>query len=111
MEHDRELFAWVVSHVRELVPELRTGAMFGCPAVYVGGKLAFCVYGFGIGVKLPEAEAARLVSSGLAAPFRPFGKPAMKAWVLLPGEADIRDLLPVLLASVEVLRRTVRTHE
>lgn len=100
MEHDPELFAWVVSHVRELVPELRTGAMFGCPAAYIGGKLAFCVYGDNLAVKLPEAEAARLLSSGLAAPFQPFGRPAMRAWVELPGSADMHDLLQVLVASL-----------
>jgi len=35
--------------------------MFGFPAYYVGKKLCICLYEQGVGVKLPEASAARLL--------------------------------------------------
>ena len=71
----------------------------------MGRRLAFCVYGQGIGAKLPQAEAARLIASGEATAFRPFGGPAMKEWVELraePGEA-LR-MAPILALAVRYAR-------
>ena len=103
--HDRTLLDALVAHMRAVEPEIRTGAMFGCPAAFVGRRLAFCVYGQGIGAKLPQAEAARLIASGEATAFRPFGRPAMKEWVELraePGEA-LR-MAPILALAVRYAR-------
>ena len=103
--HDRTLLDTLVTHMRAVEPGIRIGAMFGCPAVFVGRRMAFCVYGEGIGAKLPQAEAARLIASGQATAFRPFGRPAMKEWVELraePGEA--LQMAPILTLAVRYAR-------
>jgi hypothetical protein len=88
--HDRALFDAVVAQMRTTEPGIRIGSMFGCPAVFVGRRMAFCVYGSAIGAKIPEAEAARLIASGEATAFRPNGRPPMKEWIELratPGDS------------------------
>ncbi|WP_299428071.1 hypothetical protein [uncultured Meiothermus sp.] len=63
-------------------PHIRPGKMFGYPAYYVGRKLCICLYEQGVGVKLPEQEAAKLLEKdGNTVPFRPRGKPKMREWV------------------------------
>jgi hypothetical protein len=48
--------------------------MFGFPAYYAGKKLCICLYEQGIGVKLPEQSAARLLEADRnVVPFRPMG--------------------------------------
>ena len=59
--HDRALFDALVAHMRVTEPELRIGSMFGCPAAFLGRRLAFCVFGAAVGVKVPAVEAARLI--------------------------------------------------
>ncbi len=76
--HDRTLFDALVARMRPIEPAMRVGTMFGSPAVYLGRRMAFCVFGAEIGVKLPEAEAARLIASGSASAFRPYGRAPMK---------------------------------
>lgn len=99
--HDRKLFDEIVSRLRVAEPVLRPGAMFGCPAAFIGKRLAFCVYGTGIGARLPPAEAARLIASGEATAFRPFGRPAMKEWIeLRPRGKDVQPLLPILAEAL-----------
>ena len=48
--HDIGLFNAVFACVHDKDPSVREGAMFGCPAAFVGAHLAFCVYGSGIGL-------------------------------------------------------------
>jgi hypothetical protein len=56
--------------------------MFGFPAYYVGRKLCICLYEEGVGVKLPEPSAAKLLDADPnVSPFRPLGKPKMREWV------------------------------
>jgi hypothetical protein len=56
--------------------------MFGFPAYYVGRKLCICLYDQGVGVKLPERSATKLLETdGNAVPFRPYGKSKMREWV------------------------------
>ena len=63
-------------------PFVRAGKMFGFPAYYAGKKLCICLYEQGVGVKLPERSAARLLETdGNTIPFRPMGKPKMREWV------------------------------
>ena len=38
-------------------PDLREGRMFGCPAVYVGRRMAACVLGSEVGLRLHAATA------------------------------------------------------
>jgi hypothetical protein len=63
-------------------PLVRPGKMFGFPAYYVGKKLCICLYEQGIGVKLPEQSAAKLLAEDEnVIPFQPLGKPKMREWI------------------------------
>ena len=63
-------------------PHIRAGKMFGFPAYYVGKKLCICLYGPGVGIKLPEISAARLLQEDAnIIAFQPMGRPKMRAWV------------------------------
>jgi hypothetical protein len=63
-------------------PRVRPGKMFGFPACYAGRKLAICLYEDGVGIKLPERSAAKLLQEDPnAVPFQPLGKPRMREWV------------------------------
>lgn len=63
------------------LPGVVPGRMFGYPAYFAGGKLFACLYGEGVGLKVPEAVAARLLAQPHVAPFQPLGRPRMKQWV------------------------------
>ena len=76
----------VVAVLRDLLadqPGIVEGPMFGLPAFFVAGKLFACAYGDGVGVKLPPERVAALLERPEVTPFRPYGKPAMRAWVQL----------------------------
>jgi hypothetical protein len=63
-------------------PHVRAGKMFGFPAYYAGKKLCICLYEGGVGLKLPEQSAAKLLETDSNTfPFRPLGKPKMREWV------------------------------
>ena len=63
-------------------PQVRPGKMFGFPAYYVGRKLRICLYEQGVGVKLPERSAVKLLEADRnTVPFKPMGKPKMHEWV------------------------------
>ena len=63
-------------------PNVRSGKMFGFPAYYAGKKLCICLYEQGVGLKLPEHLAARLLKTDPnTVPFQPLGKPRMREWV------------------------------
>ncbi len=105
--HDRVLFDALVAHMRGIEPELRVGAMFGSPAVFMGKRMAFCVFKTGVGAKVPASEAARLIASGAATPFRPYGKPAMKEWIeLQASRADAPGLAPVLSLALQYAKNS-----
>jgi hypothetical protein len=63
------------------LPGVRAGKMFGYPAYYVNNKLFACVYGDGVGVKVPENFAAELLKRPHIVSFQPLGKPKMKEWI------------------------------
>ncbi len=103
--HDLGLFNAVFSHVHHIDPSVHEGAMFGCPAAFVGSHLAFCVYGSGIGIKLPADKAARLVQDGRAFAFQPYGRSAMREWVEVRITRDrVDEIAPVLIEAVEYAR-------
>jgi hypothetical protein len=63
-------------------PLVRPGKMFGFPAYYAGKKLCICLYEQGVGLKLPERSAAKLLETDPnTVPFQPLGKPKMREWV------------------------------
>jgi hypothetical protein len=87
-------------------PNVRPGKMFGFPAYYVGKKLCICLYEQGVGVKLPEVSAKKLLETDPnVAPFMPLGKPKMREWVqinLIRSE-DYRGYLSVFDESIQYL--------
>lgn len=62
-------------------PQVREGRMFGYPAFFVGKRMFACVYGDGVGIKLPAAEVVQLLSCAWVIPFQPHGKHKMREWV------------------------------
>jgi len=63
-------------------PAVRPGKMFGFPAYYAAKKLCICLYEEGVGVKIPEQTAVRLLNEdGNVIPFQPYGKRKMREWV------------------------------
>ena len=100
--HDRGLFDVAFAHVRDLDASVHEGSMFGCPAAFVGAHMAFCVYGSGIGIKLPPERAAALVHKGRAFAFQPYGRAPMREWVEIRITRDrIGEIASVLVESVE----------
>ncbi|HEX4899334.1 MAG TPA: TfoX/Sxy family protein [Pyrinomonadaceae bacterium] len=63
------------------MPSVVDGKMFGYPAYFVNGKLFACVYGEGVGVKVPEEVANKLLAEKHVVPFQPLGKPKMREWI------------------------------
>ena len=74
------------------LPNVAPGKMFGYPAYYVNRKLFACMYGNGVGVKVPEELAENLLTEEHIIPFQPMGKPRMREWVQIdrPYSADYR---------------------
>lgn len=64
-------------------PEVRLGKMFGHPAFYIGRSMFACVYGSGVGLKLPATKALQLKQEAGFAAFRPYGKAEMREWVMI----------------------------
>jgi hypothetical protein len=84
-------------------PQVRPGKMFGFPAYYAGKKLCICLYEQGVGIKLPEQSATKLLASDQnTVPFRPLGKPKMREWVQinLDRSGDYRQYIPVFEESI-----------
>lgn len=103
--HDLTLFEHLLAESREIDKGVREGRMFGCPAVYHGRKMAACVYGEQIGLRVPEAIATDSVRAGRATAFRPYGKPAMREWIQIDPRCNTltkyRDLLGAAIAFAE----------
>jgi hypothetical protein len=83
------------------------GKMFGHPAYYINRKLFACIYGSGVGVKVPEELANQLLSRKQVAPFQPEGKPKMKEWVQInrPSPADYKKDIGIFRASIDFVRQ------
>ena len=87
-------------------PLVRPGKMFGFPAYYVGKKLCICLYEQGVGVKLPEQSAAKLLETdGNLVPFMPLGRPKMREWVQinLSRSEDYRQYASVFDESIRFM--------
>ena len=97
----REDLRAVLSDMLDGRPDTRPGLMFGFPAFYAAGKLVACVYGSGIGLRVPPEEASRVRGSPTRA-FEPYGR-LMRAWTFLePAAADeLRGEAAVLEAAIE----------
>ncbi len=90
--------------------DVTLGKMFGFPAFYTGGKLFACVYGDGVGLKLPEQVVQGLQGNPGITPFRPYGRPKMKGWIhIRPDGAGMSTLNSGLLdASIAFVRRLAK---
>jgi hypothetical protein len=76
-EHKRVLDEMLLSN-----PLVRPGKMFGFPADVVGRKLCMSLYDQGVGIKLPEQSAKKLLETDPnAVPFMPMGRAKMREWV------------------------------
>ena len=87
-------------------PFVRPGKMFGFPAYYVGKKLCICLYEQGVGVKVPEQAAAKLLEVDQnVVSFQPLGKPKMREWIQinLSRSEDYRQYELVFEESIQFL--------
>lgn len=87
------------------------GKMFGYPAYYINGKLFACIYGEGVGLKVPEETAKKLLSEEHVVPFQPLGKPKMREWIQInrTRSADYGKDINVLRTSVEFVSQLQAT--
>ena len=85
------------------LPGAKAGKMFGYEAYYVFGKMFACIYGDGVGIKVPEEEANRLLEESFVIPFQPLGRKRMREWVQInhTTASDFRGDVAVLEKSIE----------
>jgi len=91
-------------------PGVVSGRMFGYPAYYINNKLFACIYGNGVGIKIPEDMADSLVGREGIVRFQPMGRKPMKEWVQVNRERseDYQKDLEVLKASIEYVSSLVK---
>jgi hypothetical protein len=85
-------------------PAVRPGRMFGFPAYYAGRKLCICLYEEGVGLKIPEQTAVRLLKEDPhVIPFQPYGKRIMREWIQINvrGSEEYRQYQAVFEESIE----------
>jgi DNA transformation protein len=92
-----ELSAHTVALFDTLVardPRVERRTLFGCPAAFVGGHLAACVFGDRIVLKLGDADAAALYDGGEPCAFEPMpGRRMRELFVVPPQVAADRQTL------------------
>lgn len=98
--HNRNLYAELVGLVLDWPTPIRGGKMFGCPAVYVGRKLALCVYEDCIGLRVPEEVAVDAKSLQRAIPFTPYGKKPMREWIAIEPIDDLQEFQDLFSAAL-----------
>lgn len=64
------------------LPGVRPGPMFGFPGYWTGRKLFACLFGEGVGLKLPPERAEEVLKKPNFSPFMPRGR-RMAAWVMV----------------------------
>ena len=89
------------------LPSVKPGKMFGYEAYYVFGKMFACIYGDGVGIKVPEEEANRLLDEPFVIPFQPLGRKRMREWVQINREKpeEYRQDEASFLIAVEFVRQ------
>jgi len=103
----RPAVARVLTSLFESNEHVREGSMFGHPAFYANGKLFACVYGLGVGLKLPADRVAGLPSQRHVYPFQPYGRPQMREWVMInrPRAADYEKDSPLFEEAIAFVSR------
>ena len=106
LQHDRDLFDGLLRVARPIDASVRSGAMFGCPAIFYGNKMAACVYGKSIGLKVPEDKANEALAAGRATHFNPYGKPNMREWIAIDVAPDdlgkVADIIAIAMAYAKL---------
>lgn len=103
-DHNVNLYTELVDLVSEWPIPVREGKMFGCPALYVGRKMALCVYEDSVGLRVPEEIAVHAKSSRRAVCFTPHGKKPMREWIAIEpadGLREYQDLFSEALSFAE----------
>lgn len=98
--HDTALYEALIALCANGPPAIRQGQMFGCPALYVGRKLALCVYEDRIGMRVPEAVATREKSTKRAGTFTPYGKKPMREWIAVTAAEDLAEFQDLFEAAL-----------
>jgi hypothetical protein len=95
------------------MPMIVPGKMFGYPAYYVGEKLFACLYGKGVGVKVPENLANSLIGKDGVIGFQPMGKAKMREWIQTNRKqsADYLDDEDILKASIRFVSSLAETKK
>ena len=86
------------------LPGVRAGKMFGYPAYYAAKKLSICLYENGVGLKVPEGTANRLLESDPnVIAFQPLGRRRMREWIQvnLENSEDYRDYVKLFEESIQ----------
>jgi len=86
------------------------GKMFGYPAYYVGKKLFACVYGDGVGIKVPESLAKELIGSEGIIDFRPMGRAKIREWIQINRQnpEDYLNDRQIFKASIEYVSKSLK---
>jgi len=101
-DHDADLFAALAALADMLRPGVRRGAMFGCPAIYGGKKMAVCVYGAAVALKIPQDWATKAKAEGRARAFQPYGRPPMREWIeVTPQNRDLAPFQDLIAAALD----------
>ena len=79
----------------------RAGKMFGCPALYVGRKMALCVYEDSISMRVPEAVALEARAASRASAFTPYGKKPMREWIAVNALDDLSEFHDLFDAALQ----------
>lgn len=93
------------------IPDVVAGKMFGYDAYYIHRKLFACIYGQGVGVKVPEDIANRLLSEKHIVPFEPLGRQKMREWIQInrANPADYRKDIDIFRTSAAFVSRLQTT--
>lgn len=76
----------VLRSIMSAYPQVREGRMFGYPAFFVDRRMFACVYGDGVGLKLPRDVTLSLLALPGIIPFQPHGKHKMREWIQINRE-------------------------
>ena len=80
----------LLADVRELHPEVTSGAMFGMPCAKLAGKAFMGSFDGGVVFKLDEPLRGDALALDGSALFDPSGKRPMREWVVVPSAHEDR---------------------
>lgn len=102
-----------IREVMQTYPEVREGRMFGYPVFFVGRRMFACIYGDGVGLKLPAEDVRRLLAMPGIAPFQPHGRRRMREWVQIDRQRSSEYALdiPVLEKAIRYASDLCREEE